>query len=105
MRLLVIRHSTASPQGTGVPDSDRRLTPDGEARFRAAARGLARLVTAPDVLLTSPVRRARETAASAAAAGGGIALTPEPALASGDVDLIFAALEEQPRDDEVDVAR
>lgn len=95
MRVLVIRHAHAAPQGPGIPDAERPLTAEGERRFRAAARGLAQLVT-PDVLLTSPLRRARQTAAIAAAAWGAIEATPEPSLASGNVDDILGALAHQP---------
>ena len=97
MRVLVIRHAHAAPQGAGVPDAERPLTSEGERRFRAAARGLARIVT-PDVLLTSPLRRARQTAAIASAAWGALDATPEPALASGNLTEIFDALEAHPPD-------
>jgi phosphohistidine phosphatase len=97
MRVLVIRHAHAAQQVPGVPDAERPLTTEGERRFRAAARGLARLVR-PDVLLTSPLRRARQTAAIAAAAWGAIEATPEPALASGNLAEILGALEAQPPD-------
>lgn len=84
MRLLLIRHATAVPSGTqGIPDAERELTPRGEKRFRKAARGLARLVKRPDAILTSPLPRARRTAALAAAAWGRIEPRPEPALAGG----------------------
>ena len=48
MQLLIIRHAIAVPRGTpGVPDQDRPLTPEGEKKFREAARGLAKLVERP----------------------------------------------------------
>ena len=63
MKLLLIRHAAAVPRGTpGVPDDERPLTPDGKAKFRVAARGLARVTRRPDLLLTSPLLRARATA-------------------------------------------
>ena len=69
MRLIIIRHATAVPHGTpGYADEDRPLTPEGEAKFREAARGLARAYDRPDALLTSPWLRARQTAAIAGAA-------------------------------------
>ena len=95
MRVLVIRHAHAAQQSPGMPDAERPLTAEGARGFSAAARGLARLVR-PDVLLTSPLRRARQTAA--AAAWGAIAATPEPALASRDVAAILDALEIHPLD-------
>jgi phosphohistidine phosphatase len=97
MRVLVIRHAHAAPQGAGVPDAERPLTAEGERRFRAAARGLAQVVT-PDVLLTSPLLRARQTAAIAAAAWRTVEAMPEPALASGNLTEIFDALDAHPPD-------
>ena len=97
MRLLVIRHAHAVPQTPDIKDSDRPLTADGERRFRAAAHGLAQRVT-PDVLLTSPLLRARQTAAIASAAWNGLTATPERALASGGVDGILAMLGNQAPD-------
>jgi len=87
MRLLVVRHAIAVPHGTpGVAENDRPLTPEGEVKFREAAKGLARVLDRPDAILTSPWLRARQTAAIAAEAWDG----PEPkqtsALASGSFE-------------------
>jgi phosphohistidine phosphatase len=99
MRLLIVRHASAVPSGTpGLADDDRPLTPRGRARFRAAAQGLARIAHRPDVLLTSPLPRARATAEIAAAAFGRLEPTVEPALAHGSVADVVAALARQPRD-------
>ena len=98
MRVLVIRHAQAVPQGTrDLRDADRPLTADGERRFRASALALARVVAKPDVLLTSPLLRARQTATLLAAAWMDIEPTLEPALASGSVDAILGALEQHAR--------
>src|SRR6266850_5759996 len=71
MRLLIVRHAIAVPHGTPeVPEDERPLTPRGEKRFRAAARGLVRICRRPDVLLSSPLVRARQTADIAAEAWG-----------------------------------
>jgi phosphohistidine phosphatase len=97
VKLLLIRHAIAVPSGTpGIADDDRPLTPRGRARFRAAARGLARVVEAPDVLLTSPLPRARATAEIAARAFGRVAARDERTLAHGDVEAILALLARQP---------
>ena len=96
MRLLVIRHAEAVPPGT-MRDAERPLTTRGVQTFTAAARGLARLVPAPDVLLSSPALRARQTAALIASAWG-VDPTEEPALASGSLDRILGALELQAQD-------
>ena len=95
MRVLVIRHAQAAPQEAGVPDAERPLTVEGERRFTASARGLARLVT-PDVLLTSPLRRARQTAAIAGDVWGALEAQPVPALASGNLTDILDALAAHP---------
>ncbi len=99
MQLIVIRHAIAVPRGTpGMPDEDRPLTPEGEQKFREAARGLAALVDRPDALLTSPWRRAKQTAAIAAAAWGKIEPLETPALASGSFDEQAEVLDGYPRD-------
>src|SRR6267142_3263502 len=97
MKLLLIRHAAAVPRGTpGVPDAERPLTPQGKAKFRIAARGLARVTRRPDVLLTSPLPRARLTAEIAAHAFEHVAPAIEPALAHSSVDGIVAALSAHP---------
>ena len=99
MRLLVVRHAIAVPHGTpGVADHDRPLTPEGEAKFREAARGLAQILDAPDALLTSPWLRARQTAAIAAEAWGGPQPKPTPALASGSFEEQAKVLDDYPED-------
>jgi len=84
MDLLIVRHAIAVERGTGgYEDDDRPLTEEGEARFQKAARGLARILPAPDALLTSPLIRAHRTAEIAAEAWGGRPLTVTPVLAGG----------------------
>ena len=97
MLLLIIRHAIAVPRGTpGVPDEDRPLTPEGEQKFREAARGLARLVDRPDALLTSPWLRAKQTATIAAAAWGRLEPKGTIALASGSFEEQAAVLDGYP---------
>ena len=94
MQLLLIRHAVAMPRGTsGVADDDRPLTPKGRKKFQAAAAGLRRIVERPDLLLTSPLPRARATAEIAAQAFGRIEPRTEPALGGDSVSRIIAALE------------
>lgn len=94
MRLLLIRHAIAVERGApGAPDDERALTPRGRERFRQAAKGLRRLVDAPDVLFSSPLIRAAQTAQIAARAWGGPKVTMLPALATGDRDELARALE------------
>lgn len=81
MRVLIIRHAIALPHGTpGIPDEARPLTTEGVRRFRRAACGLARIVSAPDVIWTSPLPRARRTAEIAARAWDCAAPVDAPVL-------------------------
>jgi phosphohistidine phosphatase len=82
MKLTIIRHAIAVPSGTeGVADDERPLTDKGRRRFGEIARGLAEICESPDVLLTSPLPRALETAQIAARAWGDVTPTSEPPLA------------------------
>jgi phosphohistidine phosphatase len=99
MKLLLIRHAAAVRRGTsGIGDDERPLTPRGRAKFRVAARGLAQITERPDVLLTSPLIRARATAEISAAAFKKVTPRIEPTLARGDVDAIVDALTKYPPD-------
>jgi phosphohistidine phosphatase len=64
MDLYLVRHAVAfEPDDTQWPDDrDRPLTPEGEKRFRRAARGLTELMPSVDVVLSSRFARAWRTA-------------------------------------------
>jgi phosphohistidine phosphatase len=64
MKLYVVRHGIAqSREADGVSsDAERGLTGKGRRRTQQAAEGLATLGCQPDLIATSPLRRARETA-------------------------------------------
>ncbi len=65
MRLFLARHAAAAP---GHPDELRPLTPEGREQARALGE---RLVPGrPEIVLTSPLLRARETADAVAGATG-----------------------------------
>ena len=102
MKLTIIRHAIAVPSGTeGVADDERPLTDKGRRRFGEVARGLAEICECPDVLLTSPLPRAVETAEIAARAWGDVSPIGEPALAEGNVDRLLAVLGQQKPDQHV----
>lgn len=66
--LYFIRHGLAEERGDAWPDDNKRpLTDEGMSRLRKAARGLARIGVTVDVVLTSPLVRARQTAELVAA--------------------------------------
>jgi phosphohistidine phosphatase len=65
LELLIVRHAIAFPRdGKRWPDdTERPLTMEGIKRARRAAAGLKRIATRPALVLTSPLVRARDTAA------------------------------------------
>ena len=78
--LYLIRHGLAEERGDAWPDDNKRpLTSEGMDRMRKAARGLARLGVTIDIVLSSPLVRARQTAELLA--GG---LDPRPSLVNID---------------------
>ena len=64
MDLYIVRHAIAHERDASrwPDDGHRPLTPEGEAKFRKAARGLRRLVPPVDMVLSSPFARAWRTA-------------------------------------------
>ena len=66
MQILLVRHAIAEDRAafatTGATDDERPLTERGTERMRAAATGLATLLDALDLIGTSPLVRARQTA-------------------------------------------
>jgi len=60
VRLFLVRHAEAAP---GEPDDLRPLTPAGRKTARALGDRLAAQGVKPDSVLSSPLLRARETAA------------------------------------------
>lgn len=65
MILYLMRHGIAAEPGAG-PDSERPLTHKGEQRTRQAAYGLMHLGVRLESIWSSPLLRARQTAALAA---------------------------------------
>jgi phosphohistidine phosphatase len=61
-RLYLVRHAVAEDRGEAWPDDTKRpLTDSGASRWRRSVRGLVRLGVSLDVILTSPLVRARQT--------------------------------------------
>jgi len=86
--LYVVRHGIAEADAPKGGDRARRLTPSGRAKVRRIGRGLRRLKVKADVLLTSPLPRASETAALLAEEHGALpAPTTLAALATGSAPL------------------
>ena len=75
MQLLVIRHGIAVDPDAAADDALRELTPEGRKKMERAAQGLRRKLDPPDILATSPLLRAQQTAEILAEAFGGVAIT------------------------------
>lgn len=62
MEIYILRHGIAEEPRLGLRDADRALTAEGRKRLREVLQMAHRADVQPEVLLTSPYRRARETA-------------------------------------------
>src|SRR4051794_22789103 len=61
--LYLVRHGLAEDRGAKWPDDAKRpLSDDGISRMKKSARGLDRVDVKFDIILTSPLVRARQTA-------------------------------------------
>ncbi|HWE02167.1 MAG TPA: histidine phosphatase family protein [Tepidisphaeraceae bacterium] len=87
MKLLLIRHAVAEDRGEfarlGHDDAQRPLTKQGQKRMRRGARGLHRLIPNIDVLVSSPLTRAIQTAEIVTGIYDGLELVQIGQLAPG----------------------
>lgn len=87
MKVLLIRHAIAEEREvfarTGKEDGLRPLTRVGRRKMRRAAKGLRVVVPKIDVLATSPLTRAAQTAELVAGAYEGLRAVQVPALVPG----------------------
>ncbi len=92
MTLYIMRHGTAEDVSPSGDDAARRLTPSGREKIRQAACGMRALKIGLNLILTSPLARAAETAETVAQTLGGV---PAPevleALAAGSAPAEIAA--------------
>jgi phosphohistidine phosphatase len=92
VKLFLLRHGVAEERSARWNEMDRPLTPEGIEKMREEARGIAFLSPGIDLILSSPLKRALQTAEAV-----GLALrlpvVPFGALASGAApDAVLAAL-------------
>jgi len=66
--IYLLRHGIAEDPRPELDDEERHLTPAGKRKMARAAQGLKRLGVKPDLVLSSPLHRAMETATIAARA-------------------------------------
>lgn len=92
--ILLLRHADAEAARADRQDAERRLTPRGERAARGVAAAMRVLGLPVDAILTSPLLRARETAAIVAdgyAIADRVEVTPALAPGAGP-DGVIAAL-------------
>lgn len=76
LEIYLVRHAVAAERGPKYPDDRLRpLTPEGVKRFRESVKGLSKFGVEIDIVLTSPLVRARDTATLLASA-----LKPKPSI-------------------------
>lgn len=94
MRVLLIRHGKAEDASAWPTDAARPLAAEGRLQVERLAARLVEIGLRSDALLTSPIRRARETAELLAAGGAGpkpeewepLAIGPELAVIAPTFD-------------------
>lgn len=79
MQLYLVRHAKADP---GTPDESRPLSGEGDEQARRLGRRLKEEGVRPDVILSSPLLRARQTA-DALARATEVETEPDARLAPG----------------------
>jgi phosphohistidine phosphatase len=62
MKLYLVRHAVAIERSGTTPDASRYLTPQGRSAFRKIVRRVRKAGIAPEVIFTSPLLRAVQTA-------------------------------------------
>jgi len=77
MQLYVIRHAVAEDAGPGTEDAARELTCAGKTKLRQAVRGLRALDIRFERILTSPWKRAAQTARQLQSLAAGPAIVTE----------------------------
>ncbi len=89
--LYFLRHGLADWPDWKKPDDERPLTDDGVKRMKASARAIERLDLGLELILTSPLVRARQTA-EIVAGRLGLEAVAHPALGVGFSTSKLAAL-------------
>ena len=93
MDIYILRHGAAEPRANDVPDRDRKLTLKGKRDVQAVAKAALHAKAKPTVIFTSPLVRAKETAAIAAKVlGCGKVIETRSLMPGARPDLIWKEL-------------
>ncbi len=93
MKLIVMRHGRAESPISARPDEDRALTARGVELLQSQGIAMMRAGLKPDVLASSPYRRARETAGLLAAAFGIVPLVVDGLRPGAGIEAYEALLD------------
>lgn len=100
--IYIVRHGIAEDVAPTRLDADRRLTAAGIDKTRQAARGMKKIGVRPDAILTSPLRRADETARIVAGVLDDVPVRQTMALApGGDFGELIRECSKTPKPDRV----
>src|SRR5215211_1570008 len=66
MEIYILRHAAAEEATRSMKDADRALTAEGVVKLQTVLKRARAIDVEPPIILTSPYRRARETAEAAA---------------------------------------
>lgn len=95
IELYMVRHGLASERGTYANDDERPLTEEGIRRTRRVAKRLQELHIRVDLVLTSPLARARQTAEILQTYKIGTQLEESASLApGGDINIWLSWLQQ-----------
>jgi len=98
MKLYLVRHATAEDANPATDDKDRTLTDSGKTKMMRAAEGLRKMKIRPLLILTSPLKRAQETAEILANGLVGVRVEVMAELAPGvDAQIVLEALRSHAR--------
>ncbi len=93
MQVVFIRHASAEASADGG-DAKRELTRHGKEEAHATARGIKLLGVRLDVVMTSPLTRARQTAEIVAKVHKGATVVVDADLAPADATAVMRRLRE-----------
>lgn len=96
--LFLIRHGLAGEHGSYANDNERPLTEAGRKKTKQVAKKLANLEIHFDLIQTSPLVRARQTAEILMEAGLSQELEEAACLANGDLEEWLPWLDNHPSD-------
>jgi phosphohistidine phosphatase len=91
-RVYLLRHAKSSWKEPGLPDRDRPLSGRGRRAAKTIGRHLREQRIAPELVLCSPARRARETLERIEPAFGARAVRVEPRLYGATPDMLLELL-------------